>query len=225
MGEHISSLRVFFLTPRQRQRRKCADVAYQRAVQHDEVTLSGCKHHVRDLVTSIIRNSSLIRLKEDSGQRHWYDSVFDNEIVQGFIRGHVEKTRFIGSCTMEGIVTLTVAVPAESDTLCGLRIEKLSIPGRYEYYDVEGFPAILTQWIRYCRLGKLRVAKSGHDTIEVDSTNVRQFTMNLRSDSPRVIDVEGQAVNRDNEETFVRFSKDEENLWMVHLILHSLAAI
>jgi len=71
------------------------------------------------------------------------------------------------------------------------------------------------QWIRYRRLGKLRVAKNGHDTFEIDSTNVRQFTVNLENDSPRVIDVEGQAVKRDSEENFIRFSKDEENLWRV----------
>jgi len=77
------------------------------------------------------------------------------------------------------------------------------------------FPATLTQRVCYRRLGKLRVAKSGHDTIKIDSTNVRQFTMNLENDPPRVINVEGQAVNRDSEETFIRFSKDEENLWRV----------
>ena len=200
-------------------------MAYQRVIQHNEVTLSGCKLHVRDLATSITRNSSPIRLKEDPGQRHWYDSVFDNEIVQGFIRRHVEKTRFVGRCTIEGTITLTVAVPAESDTLCGLRIEKLSIPGRYEYYGVEGFPVTLTQRIYYRRLGKLRMARSDHDTIEINSTNVRQFTMNLGSNSSRVIDVEGQPVNRDNGETFVRFSKNEENLWMVRWILCPLVPI
>lgn len=77
------------------------------------------------------------------------------------------------------------------------------------------FRATLTQRDCYRRLGKLRVAKSGYDTIEVDSTNVRQFTMNLKNDPPRVINVEGQAVNRDSEETFIRFSKDEENSWRV----------
>ena len=167
---------------------------------------------MRSLVASVIRNSSSIRLKEGPGQHHWYDSVFDNEIVQGFIRRHVEKTR---RRTIEGIVTLTVAIPAESDTLCGLRIEKLSIPGRYEHHGVEGLPAIFIQRTRYRRLGKLRVTRSGHDTIEIYSTNVRQFTMNLGNDSPRVIDLEGQAVNRDNEETFIRFSKVEENMWRV----------
>jgi hypothetical protein len=50
----------------------------------------------------------------------------------------------------------------------------------------------------YRRLGKLRVSKSGHDTVGIDSTNVRQFTMNLGTDSPGVIDVEGQVVNINN---------------------------
>lgn len=88
-------------------------------------------------------------------------------------------------------------------------------PRKVWIHGVEGFPVTLTQRIRYRRLGKLRVTKSGHDTVEIDPTNVRQFTMNLENDSPMAIDVEGQVVNRDSEETFIRFRKDEENLWRV----------
>lgn len=78
--------------------------------------------------------SSVVRLKEDSFQPHWYDRVFDNEIVQSFIQRHAGKAapKPVDECSVEDVFTLTVAVPAESDGLCGFRIETLSIPGRYE---------------------------------------------------------------------------------------------
>lgn len=93
------------------------------------------------LLHRLLETQGLIRLKEDPGQRHWYDSVFDNEVVQNFIRRHtIESTaKFAGGCDLGGVFTLTVAVPAESDTLCGLRIERLSTPGRYEHSGVYGF--------------------------------------------------------------------------------------
>lgn len=65
------------------------------------------------------------------------------------------------------------------------------------------------------RLGKLHILQKDHDTMAIRSTNVKQFTMTWRSGSPEVIDVEGQVVNRDNGETFVRFSKGAENVWKV----------
>ncbi|KAF9651433.1 hypothetical protein BDM02DRAFT_3091108 [Thelephora ganbajun] len=153
--------------------------------------------HTRELFSALnslhlITDITRIRLKEDPGQPHWYGWVFDNDAVQSFIRRHAcEPTRFADGRSIESMLTLTVAVPAESDTLCGLRIEKLSIPGR---------------------LGKLRIFKSDHDTIKIDSTNVRQFTMNWGGSSG-VIDVEGQVVNRNDREIFVRFSKGADNLW------------
>ena len=117
-------------------------MAYQRVVQYIEVTLSDCRHYVRGFSKSLTRNSSPIRLKEDPGQPHWYDSVFDNDVVQDFIRRHAGQptTRFVDERSIKGVLTLTVAVPAESNSLCGLRIEKLSIPGRYGPPDIGGFP-------------------------------------------------------------------------------------
>jgi hypothetical protein len=78
------------------------------------------------------------RLKEDPTQPHWYDSVFNNEVVQSFVQRSASEpaSGFIEGCNINGMITLTVAIPAESGTLCGLRIEKLSIPGRYEYPDI-----------------------------------------------------------------------------------------
>jgi len=136
-----------FLISRQRQRRKRADVAYQKVVQHAEVTSPDRRHHVRDHVISLTHDSNPIRLKEDPGQPHWYSSVLDNEVVQDFIQRHAGEptARFADECKVEGVLTLTVAVPAESDTLCGLRIEKLSTPGRYESSDVQGFPEGLSR--------------------------------------------------------------------------------
>jgi len=68
---------------------------------------------------------------------------------------------------------------------------------------------------RYLRLGKLRITKGGRDTIEIDSTNVRQFTMDVRGGLPKVIDVEGQVVNSPEGETFLRFGKDSGDMWRV----------
>ena len=73
----------------------------------------------------------------------------------------------------------------------------------------------LTLEIRYRRLGKLRITNNDRDTIEIDSTNVRQFTMSWRGDLPRVIDVEGQVVNSANGESFLRFRKDSGDVWRV----------
>lgn len=82
---------------------------------------------------SIAADSSPIRLKEDPSQPHWYHWVFDNEIVQSFIRKHAGKpsTGATYGCGTGDALTFTVAVPAESNTFCGLRVEKLCIPGRY----------------------------------------------------------------------------------------------
>ena len=68
---------------------------------------------------------------------------------------------------------------------------------------------------RYRRLGKLRITKGGRDTIEIDSTNVQQFTINWGSGLPGVVDVEGRVINRGSRETFARFSKDPEDMWKV----------
>ena len=66
-----------------------------------------------------------------------------------------------------------------------------------------------------CRLGKLRITKGSRDTIEIDSTNVRQFTMSWRRGLPKIVDVEGQTVNNVGGETFVRFRNDGDDLWKV----------
>jgi len=77
--------------------------------------------------------------------------------------------------------------------------------------------------IRSCRLGKLRITKSGRGTIEIDSTNVRQFTMGWKGNSStRVIDIEGQAVNSAEGEPFLRFRKDSEDTWRVRRVLLSI---
>ncbi|KAF9792100.1 hypothetical protein BJ322DRAFT_1027120 [Thelephora terrestris] len=154
--------------------------------------------HTRSLFNTLksLHPTADITLKEDPSQPHWYDVVFDNEVVQSFVQRHTggPNTKFMDERNIEGALTLTVAVPAESDTLCGLRIEKLSIPGR---------------------LGKLRVSKSGDDTITIHPTNVRQFTIAWRGGLPRVVDVEGEVVTRDDGKTFARFSKDDENTWKI----------
>lgn len=192
-------------------------MAYQRVIHHTEVTSSDGRHHVRGHVIPITHDSCPVRLKEDPGQPHWYNSVLDNEVVQDFIQTHAAgpTSRFADGCKIESMVTLTVAVPAESGTLCGARIERLSTPGRYESSDVEDLIVGLSLKIRYRRLGKLRIAKSGHGTIEIDSTNVRQFTMGWKGGLPRVIDVEGQVVNSPDGETFLRFKKDSGDMWRV----------
>lgn len=156
-------------------------------------------------------------MKEDFGQPHWYDSVFDNEIVQRFVRKHASETtaRSLDGCNIKGVLTLTVAVPAESDTLCGLRVEKLFIPGRYKYTEL---PREILTSEGYRRLGKLRISKSSNDAITIDSTNVKQFTITQTRGLPQAIFVEGQATNTEDGKTFVRFSRDAEDMWKVCLV-------
>jgi len=98
-------------------------------------------------------------------------------------------------------------------------------PGGTNLLMMEILPWPLTLRIRCHRLGKLRISKNGHDSIGIDSTNVQQFTMDWRNSLPGVVDVEGQVVKRESGETFVRFSRDTENIWRVCRALHSSAAL
>jgi hypothetical protein len=67
------------------------------------------------------------RFIEDVGQPHWYPSVLNNEKVQSFI-DRVMAERFGTGWSQP--FTLTVAIPAESGSLHGWRVESLTVPGR-----------------------------------------------------------------------------------------------
>lgn len=70
----------------------------------------------------------LLRLQEDPGQDHWYPWVLNNQRVQNFLDYLLALPRRVNADL--NTFTLTVAVPAESGSLHGWRIEQLAIPGR-----------------------------------------------------------------------------------------------
>ncbi|KAL0578240.1 hypothetical protein V5O48_003735 [Marasmius crinis-equi] len=91
--------------------------------------------HSRELVSVFEQwnpNSS-ITFKEDPGQPHFYATVFDNEQVQSFLDQVLEKSV---PPSPSRSFTLTVALPADSGSLHGWRIDQLSIPGRLARLNV-----------------------------------------------------------------------------------------
>ncbi|KZT03565.1 uncharacterized protein LAESUDRAFT_814646 [Laetiporus sulphureus 93-53] len=74
-----------------------------------------------------------VTYREDSGQSHWYPTVFDNSDVQGLIRSILEQepgSSHLPPPTEPRSFTLTVSIPAESGSLHGWRIRSLLVPGR-----------------------------------------------------------------------------------------------
>ncbi|KAH7877813.1 uncharacterized protein C8R40DRAFT_1159305 [Lentinula edodes] len=76
-------------------------------------------------------NTSRVEFLEFRGQPHWFPTVFKNDQVQSFIDQLLDAAEFGPQCvTYSEKFSLTVAVPAESGSMQGWHIEKLSIPGR-----------------------------------------------------------------------------------------------
>ncbi|KAI0933809.1 hypothetical protein AcV5_005858 [Taiwanofungus camphoratus] len=68
---------------------------------------------------------------EDSGEPHWYPSVFLNDHVQGFIRDTIDRESGLQPAQIgSGSFTLTVSIPSESGSLHGWQIHSLLVPGR-----------------------------------------------------------------------------------------------
>jgi len=67
-------------------------------------------------------------LREETGQGHWYPSVFRNAHVKAFLDSVLSEER--RPPRRSPTFTLTSAVPAETGSLHGWRILKLLVPGR-----------------------------------------------------------------------------------------------
>ncbi|KAF8184969.1 hypothetical protein K438DRAFT_1597701 [Mycena galopus ATCC 62051] len=95
-----------------------------------------------------------VTFKEDARQQHWYPSVLKNDRVQTFIDQVLQSSsrRRARSKTF----TLTVAVPAESGSLHGWKIEHLSVPGRLGRLTVD-----------VCTDNELRIVTSNVDRFSV----------------------------------------------------------
>ncbi|PFH45661.1 hypothetical protein AMATHDRAFT_200381 [Amanita thiersii Skay4041] len=96
--------------------------------------------------------SSDSSFQEDSGQGHWYPSVFQNEHVTNFL----DRILLDEKVKVSNTFTLTVSVPAESGSLHGWAIQELNIPGR---------------------LGRLHINLSDSETAHVSTINVHLFTL------------------------------------------------
>ena len=69
------------------------------------------------------------RFREDPGQPHCYNAVFDNEYTQAFIDQRLQEYSS-GAQKSPDSFTLTVAIPSESGSLHGYRVLALETPGR-----------------------------------------------------------------------------------------------
>jgi len=111
--------------------------------------------HTREMfsVLKTLRVDANISYKEDQGQSHWYPSVFDNNIVQEWIKSTLDAEAQISHHSR---FTLTVAIPRDSGSLHGWRIESLQVPGR---------------------LGQLTVHKKDGLEVHVTTRNVRVLSI------------------------------------------------
>ncbi|KAF7359398.1 Transmembrane protein [Mycena sanguinolenta] len=110
--------------------------------------------HSREAVNVLLSWNAEANVTEDPRQLHWYPSVLKNNQVQTFLDDVLQKAshRRPRSKTF----TLTVAVPAESGSLHGWRIERLSVPGR---------------------LGRLTVDTLAGNEIRIVTSNVDRFSI------------------------------------------------
>ncbi|KAJ7470355.1 hypothetical protein FB451DRAFT_1038083 [Mycena latifolia] len=98
--------------------------------------------------------ADVLVFREDARQLHWYPSVLKNDQVQAFLDNVLRMSSFPRPRSKS--FTLTVAVPAESGSLHGWKIERLSVPGR---------------------LGRLTVDALADNQLRIVTSNVDQFTV------------------------------------------------
>uniref|UniRef100_D8PW24 Peptidase S9 prolyl oligopeptidase catalytic domain-containing protein n=1 Tax=Schizophyllum commune (strain H4-8 / FGSC 9210) TaxID=578458 RepID=D8PW24_SCHCM len=118
--------------------------------------------HTRELVSTLktLNPKADVTYREDPGQPHWYDGIFD-ERVDAFIDRVLSSPTALAapaspySKAIERF-TLTVASPTESGTLHGWAVEELAVPGR---------------------LAKLSVARTIPGRVDVKTQNVAAFTV------------------------------------------------
>ncbi|KAG7092176.1 hypothetical protein E1B28_008545 [Marasmius oreades] len=92
--------------------------------------------HSRELVSVLKQwnSNSSVTFKEDPGQLHFYPTVFDNEQTQAFLD---QVLATFSPHPASKSFTLTVALPSDSGTLHGWRVDRLSVPGRLGRLNVE----------------------------------------------------------------------------------------
>ncbi|HEV7737111.1 MAG TPA: hypothetical protein VGO47_07045 [Chlamydiales bacterium] len=61
---------------------------------------------------------------------HWYPEVFTSQHVRSFLSKHLDIDSNPPVVEMPKELILTVAIPTESGSLYGFRIQELYIPGR-----------------------------------------------------------------------------------------------
>ncbi|THV08034.1 hypothetical protein K435DRAFT_815267 [Dendrothele bispora CBS 962.96] len=130
--------------------------------------------HSRELI-SILQtwdtNASAM-FYEDPGKPHWYPTVLNNDRVQSFVDDVIESAESLKARSKS--FTLTVAIPAESGSLHGWRIESLDIPGR---------------------IARLMIHSTDDGKVFVTSSNVRAFSVNLATFSLSSLSVDNARVD------------------------------
>ncbi|KAJ3937435.1 MAG: hypothetical protein NXY57DRAFT_1045445 [Lentinula lateritia] len=127
--------------------------------------------HSRELVgvlqnlEGVDYNTSRVEFLEFRGQPHWFPTVFKNDQVQSFI-DQLFGAAELGSqsVTYPEIFSLTVAVPAESGSMRGWHVEKLSIPGRLGRVSVH----IIEQ------------STSSAMLVKTETTNILEFSIDTK---------------------------------------------
>ncbi|KAI0822633.1 hypothetical protein BC628DRAFT_1326905 [Trametes gibbosa] len=94
--------------------------------------------HTREAV-SVLKTwnpNANITYREDPGELHWYPSLFANDQVRSFVSSVIGQSGRKDTPTSQSF-TLTVAIPADSGSLHGWSIHRLSVPGRLARLTVD----------------------------------------------------------------------------------------
>ncbi|KAJ7756820.1 hypothetical protein DFH07DRAFT_473596 [Mycena maculata] len=112
--------------------------------------------HSREIVSVLEtwNDDANVTFREDARQLHWYPTVLKNDQVQAFLDAVLQSSSLPRPRSKS--FTLTVAVPSESGSLHGWKIERLTVPGR---------------------LGRLTVQAFGDNRLRIVTSNVDRFSV------------------------------------------------
>ncbi|KAJ7632248.1 hypothetical protein FB45DRAFT_744737 [Roridomyces roridus] len=148
--------------------------------------------HSRELVGVLEtwRLDANVTLREDPRQSHWYPSVLKNDQVQDFLNRELQSPSRARSKTF----TLTVAIPADSGSLHGWKIEALTTPGR---------------------LGRLMVQTVSDSHLRIVTSNVERFSFPPESWDVQSIQVDASVMQFSNlrAQSVVNFERDGKKNW------------
>ncbi|KAJ7043274.1 hypothetical protein C8F04DRAFT_1074310 [Mycena alexandri] len=137
-----------------------------------------------------------VTFREDARQPHWYPSVLKNAQVQAVLDNILQAST--QRHPRSKIFTLTVAVPSESGSLHGWKIERLSVPGR---------------------LGRLTVHTLADNQLRIVTSNVDRFSVlgdawegfaSLQVDNS-ALEISPELLNSD----VVTFESDGRRAWKI----------